>query len=82
MQKKKATGTKTAAGSRSIKRSLDTGVERMLGVLKGARWGMGGNGSKPAPGDGKFKFHIPIQAPLCFTLKYGQEKTIAVVNSP
>ena len=27
MQKKKATGTKTAAGSRSIKRSLDTGVE-------------------------------------------------------
>ena len=27
MQKKKATGTKTAAGSRSTKRSLDTGVE-------------------------------------------------------
>ena len=27
MQKKKATGTKTAAGSRSIKQSLDTGVE-------------------------------------------------------
>ena len=27
MQKKKATGTKTAAGSRSIKRSLDAGVE-------------------------------------------------------
>ena len=27
MQKKKANGTKTVAGSRSIKRSLDTGVE-------------------------------------------------------
>ena len=27
MQKKKTTGTKTAAGSRSMKRSLDTGVE-------------------------------------------------------
>ena len=27
VQKKKATGTKTAVGSRSIKRSLDTGVE-------------------------------------------------------
>ena len=27
MQKKKATGTKTAAGSRSMKRNLDTGVE-------------------------------------------------------
>ena len=27
MQKKKATGTKTAAGSRSMKRDLDTGVE-------------------------------------------------------
>ena len=27
MQKKKATGTKTAAGSRSMKRSLDTGIE-------------------------------------------------------
>ena len=27
MQKKKATGTKTAAGSRSMKRILDTGVE-------------------------------------------------------
>ena len=27
MLKKKATGTKTAAGSRSMKRNLDTGVE-------------------------------------------------------
>ena len=27
MQKKKATGTKTAAGSRSMKPNLDTGVE-------------------------------------------------------
>ena len=27
MQKKKATGTRTAAGSRSMKRHLDTGVE-------------------------------------------------------
>ena len=27
VQKKKATGTKTAAGSRSMKRNLDTGVE-------------------------------------------------------
>ena len=27
MQKKKASGTKTAAGSRSMKRNLDTGVE-------------------------------------------------------
>ena len=27
MQKKKATGTKTAAGSRSMKQNLDTGVE-------------------------------------------------------
>ena len=27
MYKKKATGTKTAAGSRSMKRNLDTGVE-------------------------------------------------------
>ena len=27
MQKKKATGTKTTAGSRSMKQSLDTGVQ-------------------------------------------------------
>ena len=34
MQKKKATGTKTAAGSRSIKRSLDTGVEVVNNEVK------------------------------------------------
>ena len=34
MSKKKATGTNTAAGSRSLKRNLDTGVEVYDNIVK------------------------------------------------